>query len=408
MTDGLPFISGNTYSRQDVYEILSVPPAQRRGNWETGYTRWGDDLFIFCTVGSAATGGFDYDNGWEGERLRWYAKNDTHLDQPLIQWILKDAQRIFLFTRVAIRTDFTFEGLAYPAEWFAESPVRITWEVDRSPYAPRRTKGYIFTWDQAQWDWENYDDKVELTRSGESVSEWWSTGSTKTIPVGSRVFLLRQVSNRGLVGSGLTTSPVTEGAHWQEGGGAKLQADVQWNVLLGSSDHIPTEELIALIPEINWNSLRGSGTSVPAYVMPKLESLWREHTRSHRRRIFPDEVAASDATYVEGAVKQVLVNAYERNPEARAACISNYGAVCQVCGLDFSKMYGPIGLGFIHVHHLVPLSAMQQETVVDPIKDLRPVCPNCHAMLHRENPPLPIEALQALILNAQAFAASIR
>ena len=31
---------------------------------------------------------------------------------------------------------------------------------------------------------------------------------------------------------------------------------------------------------------------------------------------------------------------------------------------------------------------------VDPVKDLRPVCPNCHAMLHKQTPALNIEKLK--------------
>ncbi len=36
-----------------------------------------------------------------------------------------------------------------------------------------------------------------------------------------------------------------------------------------------------------------------------------------------------------------------------------------------------MGEGFIHVHHLKPLSEVGYEYRVDPIRDLRPVCPNC-------------------------------
>lgn len=59
-----------------------------------------------------------------------------------------------------------------------------------------------------------------------------------------------------------------------------------------------------------------------------------------------------------------------------------------------SKIYGEIGNGFIHVHHLVPLSAIKENYHLDPINDLIPVCPNCHAMLHRQNPPLTPEELK--------------
>jgi len=65
-----------------------------------------------------------------------------------------------------------------------------------------------------------------------------------------------------------------------------------------------------------------------------------------------------------------------------------------VCSFDFGKQFGPLGEGFIHVHHLRPISSLREEHDVDPITDLRPVCPNCHAMLHRTRPPMSIEALQ--------------
>ncbi|MDJ0530571.1 MAG: HNH endonuclease, partial [Microcystis sp. M53600_WE12] len=74
---------------------------------------------------------------------------------------------------------------------------------------------------------------------------------------------------------------------------------------------------------------------------------------------------------------------------------------CFVCGFDFSKVYGELGDGFIHVHHLRPLSEIKQQYRVDPINDLRPVCPNCHAMIHRRTPPLSIKELQEVLNNAR-------
>lgn len=95
----------------------------------------------------------------------------------------------------------------------------------------------------------------------------------------------------------------------------------------------------------------------------------------------------------EGSVKQIIVNAYERNPRARAKCIAHYGSVCNCCGFDFLKAYGEIGQDFIHVHHLRLISDIGQEYRINPIDDLRPVCPNCHAMIHRRNPPFSLEAV---------------
>lgn len=109
---------------------------------------------------------------------------------------------------------------------------------------------------------------------------------------------------------------------------------------------------------------------------------------------FPDEINDSRK---EGRVISVRVNRYERDAKARERAIKNHGVACHVCGFNFLKAYGAIGEGFIHVHHLVPLSEMQEEYEVDPIADLRPVCPNCHAMLHRRRPPFSLCELKEMI-----------
>jgi 5-methylcytosine-specific restriction protein A len=106
------------------------------------------------------------------------------------------------------------------------------------------------------------------------------------------------------------------------------------------------------------------------------------------------EEVASPEKYSEGTKVTVTINAYERNPKARAACIAHCGHVCAVCGFDFASVYGDIGKGFIHVHHVVPIGKIGKEYEIDPIKDLITVCPNCHAMIHRAEPPLTVEQLR--------------
>lgn len=86
----------------------------------------------------------------------------------------------------------------------------------------------------------------------------------------------------------------------------------------------------------------------------------------------------------EGNIKQVSTNKYERSFEARKRAIEYHGIKCIVCGLDFEETYGELGRGFIHIHHIVPI-ASKGKTKIDYEKDLVPVCPNCHAMLHRGN-----------------------
>ncbi len=117
-----------------------------------------------------------------------------------------------------------------------------------------------------------------------------------------------------------------------------------------------------------------------------------------RAQIFPDEVDDS-VILREGATHQVLVNSYERDPEARRLCINHHGNNCIICNFSFGTIYGKVADGFIHVHHLRQLSTIRKEYVVNPIKDLRPVCPNCHAVLHRRNPAYSVEEVQSLLAN---------
>jgi putative restriction endonuclease len=110
----------------------------------------------------------------------------------------------------------------------------------------------------------------------------------------------------------------------------------------------------------------------------------------------PEEVAVR-GRLIEGSVCRVVVNAYERSPIARARCIAHYGAKCFVCDFDFGAAYGPIADGFIHVHHLKPLCEIGEAYEVDPVVDLRPVCANCHAVIHLGGGCRKVEELQRLV-----------
>lgn len=100
--------------------------------------------------------------------------------------------------------------------------------------------------------------------------------------------------------------------------------------------------------------------------------------------IYPDDVESSEK-FLEGKSKKVSVNVFERNSIARSKCIQHFGCKCQICEFDFESRYGNLGTGFIHVHHLVDISSIGKQYELNPITDLLPVCPNCHAMLHKKN-----------------------
>ncbi|MGF1692554.1 HNH endonuclease [Photobacterium kagoshimensis] len=108
----------------------------------------------------------------------------------------------------------------------------------------------------------------------------------------------------------------------------------------------------------------------------------------------PEEVSGN---YDEGNVIQVKVNKYERSRAARKACIEIHGTVCIACSADLGKIYGAKYQGFIHIHHVRPLSTLKANYKVSPEKDLVPLCPNCHAIVHFSQTPLSISQLKQLI-----------
>ena len=111
---------------------------------------------------------------------------------------------------------------------------------------------------------------------------------------------------------------------------------------------------------------------------------WESDLSKDSSQILADEANISKK-YLEGSVETIEVNKYERSGKARQECINYYGPTCAVCGFDFEKFYGSIGEDYIHVHHLKEISSIGEEYEVDPIEDLRPLCPNCHAMIHKKS-----------------------
>jgi 5-methylcytosine-specific restriction enzyme A len=100
---------------------------------------------------------------------------------------------------------------------------------------------------------------------------------------------------------------------------------------------------------------------------------------------------------VEGRKMVAKVTRYERSRKNRRACINHFGSSCQICGLNFGQFYGSVGDGYVEVHHRLPVSMMGSAYRLDVVKDLIPVCSNCHRMMHRQWPPLTPEKLGDLI-----------
>ena len=135
--------------------------------------------------------------------------------------------------------------------------------------------------------------------------------------------------------------------------------------------------------------------SVVESTPPDVRGVVRQAREWNRHEATGDE-AGADGWMVEGAMQLTQVVSYERNPKARACCIRVHGTDCSACGMSFGERDGELGEGFIHVHHLREISTVGSEYVIDPEDDLRPLCPNCHAMVHRQKPALSVEGLRQI------------
>lgn len=257
---------------------------------------------------------------------------------------------------------------------------------------------FILTWNPEVWPegvaW--LDESAGQATAASKISDNWSVGNrTGGIQVGDRALLLRQHHDRGIVASGRFASEVYKQPHWD--GSARLAntADVDFDCVVTVDDRLPIDVLKAGVPSLPWDRLQGSGVRVPDRAEDDLLELWRVHVDAGSEAvIYPDD---ESPTYSEGSVQSIKVNRYERNRRAREACLAHYGAMCAVCGFDFLVTYGIAGGRGIHVHHLREMSEIGVDYVVDPVADLIPVCPNCHAAFHSRRPALTLDELREII-----------
>lgn len=257
---------------------------------------------------------------------------------------------------------------------------------------------YLLAWNPKRSKWDELPEVVAAFENGEARTQRWSCGKNKHIEVGDRVFLIRLVEQpKGIFVYGTVVKASYEDAHWEDSSQTSqyIRFQIDWIVDPESGPIIPRERLDSeRFSPMHWNT-QMSGVHIPDDVATALQD---ECARiaSGDHFTLPDEIHAT-STYPEGAKRVVTINSYERNPRARQACILHYGPRCFVCGFSFAEAYGKVGEGLIHVHHLILLSQKGESYDLDPIEDLRPVCPNCHAIIHQRVPHYTIEEVKAML-----------
>jgi len=275
---------------------------------------------------------------------------------------------------------------------------------------------YLLTWNPSESSVSELAAAWRKQCQGTGIqTENWSCGSSKSIPVGARVFLHRQrVEPRGIVAAGWVTRQSYQDRHWDAARARKGDKAnyVDWRldaVCDGfGDDQDGRPVLIEPLPvhaiktapigtEVHWDNIPGSGIRIPDAAAKEIERLWAKHIRGQ----VADEVQGETLSALEGELQQRLVWSRTRESSLRTAKLreavkkSPDGLLrCEVpgCGFCFEEVYGEVGADFAHVHHLNAL-AKRNEAEQTTLADLAVVCANCHAMIHRHGECRPLEGL---------------
>jgi len=223
---------------------------------------------------------------------------------------------------------------------------------------------------------------------GEAVSqsgEWtgrWNVGRRRNLRPGTDAWLLLQGGRGGLIGHGIVTSSPQPDPLAAPGGRTPTHIILAVDSLLPRREQIPTDILAAHAPGVRWTAVRSTGTVISPEDEAAVRALWSEALGPAEG----DPTQPAPGVYPQEALLHVPANRYEHDAAARKACIDHHGTSCAACRFSFEAVYGGIGAGFIQVHHIVPPTQLAPDYELDPIADLVPLCPNCHAMAHTRTP----------------------
>jgi 5-methylcytosine-specific restriction protein A len=272
--------------------------------------------------------------------------------------------------------------------------------------ADKNVSTFLFTWNPQKWNWIDLQESIDHLENVGYIARRWSCGNSKNIKKGDRVFLVRLGEEpRGIIGSGYAKSSYYVSPHWDgtEGKTANY-IDIEFDILINPEKNKPfsKDDLDKVDPNKTQQWFpQQSGISIKPEILSSLESNWFDFIRENKyigtAFLSNDVLADETESFMEGKSKEVTQTRYERNPQARKTCLKHHGYSCQICEFNFEKTFGEIGRGFIHVHHINAIAGIGKEYEIDPKKDLIPVCPNCHAMIHSKRPAFTVDEIKAII-----------
>lgn len=260
---------------------------------------------------------------------------------------------------------------------------------------------YLLTWNPSRWVWDTLARDARRSAEGDVVKERWSSGNTKRIAPGDRLFLMRLgVEPRGIIASGWALSEPQPGPHWDAEravkGDTALYVDAEFERVLDPEVVAPLaiKDLERRFPDFPW-SPQASGIEIPSETALGLEAVWSNRAGEAALGVTEDPEVAG----YEGQVRLLFVRHRRREQRVRRAKIEATLAAtgrlaCEVpgCGFDFERRYGAAARGFAHVHHLKPLASLEAPRRTR-LEDVAIVCANCHAMIHLGGVCRPLESL---------------
>ena len=257
---------------------------------------------------------------------------------------------------------------------------------------------YLFAWNPEKWHWSDLSEAVYRVNTGEHYYDSWSTGNTKRIQIGDRFFLMRLgVPPKGIVGLGQILSEPRLLPHWDKEKAQVGKTALKVDLLFDQLSELPFVDADVLMldnvtKEFGWLP-QASGVLVPREIADYVTTMIESNSRTKHKSLSTEELKK----LYEGKPTTITSTTYDRSPYARQQCIAHHGTSCVICGFNFETTYGALGKGFTHVHHLRSVAEIGQEHEINPIEDLRPVCANCHAMLHKRRPAYSIEEIKTSI-----------
>jgi 5-methylcytosine-specific restriction protein A len=314
---------------------------------------------------------------------------DTHRDTPA--WVNKEK-------------NFVLDNLLRQIDSYINSTTKLE---------EKNISTFLFTWNPQKWEWTDLQKNIDLLEKVGYFSSRWSCGKSKSIKKGDRVFLVRLGDEpRGIMGSGYAKSSYYTSSHWDGTIGKTANyIDIEFDILIDPETHPLFHK--KYLDKVDPNNIQNwfpqqSGIAIKSDILSLLESTWLDFILKNKYMgigFFSNDLVSDETlSFIEGKSKEVTQTRYERNPQARKACLKHHGYSCKICEFNFEKVFGEIGRGFIHVHHINAIAGIGKEYIIDPESDLIPVCPNCHSMLHARRPAFTVDEIREIVKTNSSFA----